>query len=115
MKIEAQVVLSRCKEKRLYGIRMQKQQNVWMMTWAFPIDEGKAVSEGYNEVKLVGNFVPSQKYNGCPFCHTKNFLLCDECGHVSCYNQEKYAVCQWCGNTGETQVQEEMTVTGGAM
>ena len=67
---EAHIVLARCPQcnRHLYGIRVEKQPDHWALTWAFPIDESKAKSEGYDETVLNGTFHPSPNYNGCPFC-----------------------------------------------
>ena len=116
MKVEAQVVLTRCKNRCLYGIRVEKYGQDWKMTWAFPIDEKKATSEGYAKVSLKGSFLPGEKYNGCPYCHTDTFLVCERCGKLSCYQEgERVVTCQWCGNSGTAVSKDEVIVTGGDM
>lgn len=116
MKIEAQVVLSRCKSHQLYGIRMEKRNNDWVMTWAFGIDEKKAVAEGYTQVKMSGNFLAGQAFNGCPFCGNKRFTVCSQCGRLSCYDSKDSSVeCAWCGNTGVISFDNNITLTGGSM
>ena len=114
---EAHIVLARCPQcnRRLYGIRVEKQPDHWALTWAFPIDESKAKSEGYDETVLNGTFHPSPDYNGCPFCGTKTFLHCPLCSKSTCYHGESYATCAWCGLSGETKTQNNMSLKGGSM
>lgn len=114
---EAHIVLARCPQynRRLYGIRVEKQPDHWALTWAFPIDESKAKSEGYDETVLNGTFHPSPNYNGCPFCGTKTFLHCPRCSKITCYHGESYATCAWCGLSGETKAQNNMSLKGGSM
>lgn len=116
-KIQAHIVLSRCQKNsgKLYGIRMEKHGELWKMTWAFPIEEKKAESEGYDRTKLNGIFVPEDGYNGCPYCGTKTFLHCPRCGKITCYHGEEYAECGWCGFSGKTEIQDNLSLTGGTM
>jgi len=116
MKIEAQVTLAKCKTGQTYGIRMEKMDSDWKMTWAFPIDEKKALSEGYNRSKITGCFSPIANYNGCPFCGAKQFMLCSDCGHLSCYQVgASVAKCYWCGNSGAVSTIDKVTLTSGEM
>lgn len=91
---EAHIVLARCPQcnRHLYGIRVEKQPDHWALTWAFPIDESKAKSEGYDETVLNGTFHPSPNYNGCPFCGTKTFLHCPRCSKITCYHGESLSL-----------------------
>ncbi len=113
---EAQVVLARCpKEHKTYGIRMEKKSGKWHLTWAFPINNTKAESEGYQKFQLSGEFQTDNNYNGCPFCRTRQFLLCDKCGKLTCYHNESHVTCAWCGNTGNAEIRNEFTLNGGEM
>ena len=97
---EAHIVLARCPQcnRRLYGIRVEKQPDHWALTWAFPIDESKAKSEGYDETVLNGTF-----------------LHCPRCSKITCYHGESYATCAWCGLSGETKTQNNMSLKGSSM
>ena len=72
---EAHIVLARCPQcnRHLYGIRVEKQPDHWALTWAFPIDESKAKSEGYDETVLNGTFHPSPIITAVPFAEPKLF------------------------------------------
>ena len=40
---EAKIAICKCKEsKKLYGVRFEKDGDVWKYTWAFPIKEDVA-------------------------------------------------------------------------
>lgn len=116
-KPEAHIVLARCPKhnRKLYGIRMEKNDNGWKLTWAFPVDERKAKSEGYDRTDLKGTFSPAENYNGCPTCKAKVFLYCPRCSKITCYYGESRASCAWCGFSGEIQAQNDLSLKGGTM
>jgi len=106
MKVEAQIVLAKCRANQLYGIRVEKKDKDWLMTWAFKMNEKKAVSEGYTEQKkLEGSFPLAENYPGCPYCGAKQLILCENCGKISCYHPEmgEVVTCQWCSQSGEAE------------
>ena len=37
MKKEASVILAKCAQDKLYGIRIEKRDNDWVRTWAFKL------------------------------------------------------------------------------
>lgn len=115
MKVNARVMLAKCSYNKLYGIRVEQNENKWLMTWAFPLDEKKAHSEGYNKTQLTGDFEPAEKYNGCPYCGAKYFVLCGSCGKISCYNNEKKVKCNWCGVSGEASMKNDFSLEAGSM
>ena len=39
MKKEASVILAKCAQDKLYGIRIEKRDNDWVRTWAFKLKE----------------------------------------------------------------------------
>ncbi len=99
--MEARIGLCKCREgKRMYGIRFEKKERGWKMTWAFPIKESVAKREGYGDTKIVGDIEVPEEYPGCPYCGSKYFVVCG-CGKLTCNNfpmgQFK---CEWCGAAG---------------
>ena len=42
MKKEASVILAKCAQDKLYGIRIEKRDNDWVRTWAFKLKEETA-------------------------------------------------------------------------
>lgn len=100
-KKEARIALCKCKEgQRIYGVRFERMGDNWKYTWAFPVKEASAKRENYDKTKIVGKIVPDCDYPGCPFCKTKDFVVC-HCGKLSCHNEgvTKFT-CNWCGLTG---------------
>lgn len=115
--MEAAVLLAKCgKRNRIYGIRTQKMSDGdWWRTWAFPIDEHRAESEGYDLTVVQGNLFYTEEYPGCPFCGTKNFVMCNKCHKISCWNGESRLECPWCGNDMNNIVTatEKFNLSGG--
>ena len=100
-KLEARIALCKCKEgKRTYGVRFERMGGSWKYTWAFPVKEASARRENYDKTKIVGDLVEDENYPGCPYCRTKDFVIC-QCGKLSCRNgTETKFTCNWCGLTG---------------
>ena len=99
---EARIALCHCKESRkIYGVRMEKSQEGWDCTWAFPISKKVASHEGYDSTVLKGNIGWKSDYNGCPYCGTKPFVVCDVCMKLNCkiIKGDEFT-CGWCGSTG---------------
>jgi hypothetical protein len=113
--IEAKVVLCRCPvNKKLFGIRVERQGRIWLMTWSFKIDETRARREGYDRELITGLIAPAQNYPGCPYCGVNRLAVCI-CGRVFCWRSEtNRAACPWCGLESEYGRQEgEITIEGG--
>ncbi len=113
--MRADVILMKCPEtKRTYGVRIEECRGDWLRTWAFPMDEKRAVREGYNKTKITGDFSASEDFNGCPYCGSKDFVFCGRCGKLSCWNKEERITCGWCGITGDiTTTTEKINVKSG--
>ena len=89
IKMEARIALCKCKEgKNIYGVRFEKSEDGWKYTWAFPVKEATA------------KIVPDNGYPGCPFCRTRDFVICN-CGKLNCHNgNDSHFTCNWCGLSG---------------
>ena len=112
---EARIALCKCPEaKKLYGVRMEKLGDAWKSTWAFPVDMDRAKHEGYDTTMLKGTLVSDDDYNGCPYCGTSAFIVCDAC-HKLCCNVAtgNTFTCEWCGNTGTLSDYEGAGVASG--
>jgi transcription elongation factor Elf1 len=108
----ASVILAKCEGDRAYGIRVEKQERDWVRTWAFPIDEGKAKREGFDETKIKGSLKSMPEYPGCPHCKATELVQCG-CGKMFCYKEDRslakpekkverksdvvFLQCPWCG------------------
>lgn len=101
VKMEARIALCKCKEGgNIYGVRFEKTENGWKYTWAFPVKEAAAKREHYDETKIVGQIFHDNGYPGCPYCGTKDFVVCN-CGKLNCHNgSDTHFTCNWCGLSG---------------
>lgn len=101
MKVNAQILLARCKKsQQLYGIRIQQVDgNDWAMTWAFTIDETRASHEGFDKTKITADCYVTDEYPGCPNCGSLGYVRCGYCGKLTCYNDETSMKCAWCRKT----------------
>ena len=114
MKKEASVILAKCKDKKIYGIRIEKRDNDWVRTWAFPISEDMAEKEGVDKTNITGSVYTDEEYPGCPYCGAKRCFVCGNCGKVSCYDGSDKVVCKWCGASGKATADDgALDVTGG--
>jgi len=93
--MEAAVIIAKCPKRSLiYGIRIQKMNDGdWWRTWTLSIDERKAHNEGYDATEVQGNLYCTEEYPGCPYCGTRNFVQCNKCRKISCWNGESRLTC----------------------
>ena len=114
MKKEASVILAKCRDSQLYGIRIEKRDMDWIRTWAFPLKEDVAKKEQFDKTTFSGTFLTEEEYPGCPYCGARKCFVCGSCGKVSCYDGSEKIVCNWCGASGEASADNSaMDVTGG--
>ena len=110
MGIEATVIIAKCKKsQKTYGIRIERRRSEWYKTWAFKINEKSARREGFDKTAINGKFIACEEYNGCPYCHSREFIKCG-CGKISCWNGEKIIKCIWCGANGEISRVDKMEI-----
>lgn len=112
MKVESRVIMCRCTSRELFGIRVQKNENDWLRTWAFEIPEKVAKNEGYMDESIQGSFTATREYPGCPYCKTYGFVVCGVCGKMTCWNNESIFHCSWCKCSGEVFEAERFNVQG---
>lgn len=87
--------MAKCRHsKRALGIRVEKRDKGWCLTWAFRIDEKAAVREGFEKTKISGSFYLDDEFPGCPYCGNMDFIHC-HCGKITCYDEGE-AECAWC-------------------
>lgn len=83
------------------GIRLEEKSRMhWVADWAFKVKEIFASKEGYDKSRVDGQFEFSHDFPGCPYCESKNFVLCD-CQNLLCYeaSARRYK-CPKCGTAG---------------
>ncbi len=112
--MKAKVILMKCPEsKKIYGVRIEEWEDDWYRTWAFPVDEKKAGREGYDKEEITGNLYPADEYPGCPYCKAVNFLKCQNCGKLSCWQGNEKVECPWCGTKGKIVTMKNKIKFGG--
>lgn len=99
----AKIAVSRCNHsERMYGVRMEKGQEGWTYNWAFKLNSDTAKREKYTETSLEGMLIRDSNYPGCPYCGANYFIVCGDCGKLSCNNAHgEYFTCGWCGMEGK--------------
>lgn len=111
--MEAQVLIARCrKSKKTFGIRVERRNAGWCLTWAFKINEGMASREGFAQTKISGDFYIDDAFPGCPYCGSTGFIQCS-CAKLTCYDSSGMAECAWCGNKSKPVASEHFEVTSG--
>ena len=99
---KAFAVMAVCPEaKKYYGITVDYlRKNAYKFVWAFKIDKDKAKREGYASQRVHGSVELDAEYPGCPYCRTKDFVVCN-CGKLNCHNGNgTHFTCNWCGLSG---------------
>jgi len=113
---EATVVMANCqKRKKIFGIRVEKINNNWHFTWAFPINEKAAKREGYDSTTIKGAILIDDEYLGCPYCNSRSFVHCGYCNKISCWdgNNSEFK-CPACGYSGKIEFVESFdNIKGG--
>lgn len=116
--VEAIVIVSKCcKTGKLYGNRVEKKKDgKWHFTWSFKINEKIAKKEGYDKSTVVGEMVNDSTYKGCPYCNNGDWLHCEPCDHVNCYDGvSKFQKCSWCGTMLTVYETKKYKMKGGEM
>ena len=103
MKKIAEVMLCKCPTTgKTFGIRVEKIDfDLWLQTWAFPVDEMIAKREGYKTSLIIGKITSSNDYPGCPYCGSRNWIHCGNCNNLTDDNHGAVKFkCGWCGKEG---------------
>jgi hypothetical protein len=115
---EVVVVVAWCQRHRgrQFGNRVERvahEPAQWAFTWAFPLGDGEARREGYQD-RIAGTFAMTSDYPGCPHCRATAFYLCSNCGTVACWDGESnWVECPSCGRGGPLEGTIQDLPTGG--
>ena len=117
-KVKAKVILAKCpyaglQADNLFGIRIQKFGSDWKRTWAFKIDEERALHEGYDKERIHGTFYETDEYPGCPYCGVLEFAQCGGCKKIFCSKYEERSICPWCGERLRIRLVDSFDLKGG--
>lgn len=111
--LDANVILFKCNQsKKSFGVRVERtEDNDWIRTWSFPVDDNVTKNEKYDAQEVSGSFNRTSEYPGCPYCETQSFFKCS-CGKITCLsdsdNEEGTTVtCEWCGESGSLGAAKE--------
>ena len=98
MKKDAIVVTAKCPYKnKMYGIRLEKKDGIWLRTWAFPTTEEKANFEHFGTSVDLNNMETAEEYPSCPHCKSKNLVQCGVCHKILCFDGKNIPKkCPWC-------------------
>lgn len=101
---EAAVIIAKCrKSKKPFGIRTEKMSDgAWHCTWAFITNEKTVLHEKYCDTPVSGRIIIDAEYPGCLYCDSTGWFCCNVCNRLTCYANERYVTCAWCGNNAET-------------
>ena len=102
------------KTKRFFGITVDEElPGLYRFVWSFKIDKDKAMREGYDSKKVTGTFFLDENYPGCPYCESKEFVVCGRCGKVMCWHRQPIVTCPHCGNTAPVKSVDTLDIKGG--
>lgn len=112
---DAFAIVAMCDQhKKTYGITVDKiSRGRYKLVWAFPISAEKAHREGFDSKKVSGSIELDEEYPGCPYCGAKQFIVCNNCGTVSCYHGTRTITCPGCHMIGEVASVESLNLKGG--
>lgn len=114
--MEAKVIVAKCRCEKYYGIRIEKKQDDWIRTWAFPMNDRMFRKENYKNQQMVkGSMAVTKEYPGCPYCGIKGFFICRVCRRMNCWNGEESVICGWCQEPGSIVVKESFELGTGEM
>lgn len=113
---EAFVVKAMCEQAHQpFGITVDPIERNLKFVWAFKIDEDTAQREHFDEKRVVGSFSMDSHFPGCPYCGSKNFVVCGNCGGIACYHGQAEVTCPHCGNTGIVTPVDQVSLNGGGL
>lgn len=64
-------------ERKPFGITVDKRGNAYAFCWAFKMSKEQAAREGYDKTHVRGAIVYDDDFNGCPYCGSKGFYICN--------------------------------------
>lgn len=112
---KAFAIIAKCsRTQNTFGITVNPlSDNQFALIWAFRMKDGQGKREGYENQHVKGSVIFDENFNGCPYCGSKQFYLCSNCGKVSCFHGEKEVTCPTCGTRSVVRMVEEIELTGG--
>ncbi len=111
------VVIGHCpKARKIYGITVDELRvGHYCFVWTFKLDEKRAKHEGFGEKSVNGSVEDDAEYPGCPYCGSKDKVVCNCCGAMLCYYGQGEITCPNCGMSGPVEYVEKLNLKGGSM
>lgn len=111
---DAFVTMAMCEEcKQPFGITVDKVSNGrYMFVWSFKINADKAHREGYDATHVRGDVTEDVNYPGCPYCGTKRWYICNDCGTIVCHHGQSFVTCPKCKTSGEITNVKAINIKG---
>ena len=111
---DAFAIMGMCeRDCKPFGITVDPRQGAYAFCWAFRISDSQAKREGYDKKKVRGAVIYDDEFNGCPYCGTKGFYICNRCGKVICYDGREIVTCPNCGMSSGVVPGETFDLSGG--
>lgn len=111
---EAFAIMAMCEEaKKPFGITVNPHNGCYAFTWAFKINPDQAKREGYDKTYVRGAVMYDPEFNGCPYCGSKQFYICNHCKKVVCFHGQEYVICPNCSNSSSLRPTEAVDLEGG--
>lgn len=101
------------KTKQPFGVTVDPVGGKLKLVWAFKIDKEKAHREHFDATHVRGSIFLDKNFPGCPYCGSKEFVICGNCGANSCYHGQRMWTCPSCGNVGEVISVDSIDLEGG--
>ena len=113
---DAFVTMAMCEEcKQPFGITVDKVSNGrYKFVWSFKINADKAHREGYDAPHVRGDVTEDVNYPGCPYCGTKRWYICNDCGTIVCHHGQSFVTCPKCKTSGEITNVKAIDIKGGS-
>lgn len=112
---KAFVTLAACEETwKSFAVTVDPYGRDLRFIWAFKIDRAKAHREHFDANHVSGQVSFDGNINGCPYCHTRKFWICN-CGTVVCWHGQERVTCPVYGLSGELESVETIDLKGGGL
>lgn len=113
---QAFAVMAQCSEtKQPFGITVDPQGHVMKLVWAFKMSAQQGHRERFDERHVSGSIALDPNFPGCPYCGSKQFVVCGNCGTVSCYHGQELFTCPSCGIRSTVEQTESIDLKGGGI
>lgn len=101
------------KTKQAFGVSVDQKDGSNVFMWAFKISSRQAKYVRLGKIHVQGSVTYDANFNGCPYCGSQQFYICNRCKTVVCYHGEEFVTCPNCGYSSSLRISENVDLTGG--